>query len=398
MSKQTPVQEPIFARASEIADDIRAIRRHIHKQPELSFRESATASYVAEHMSRLGYKLTERVGGTGLVADIGSGKTIAIRADMDALPIQEENQCDYASTVPGVMHACGHDAHTACAIGAATLLSEQFQAGKLPGRVRFLFQPAEETANADGKTGAVLMLEHGVLADVNALIGLHVDPRLPTGAIAVCAGPLLAASDTFTLTIRGKGSHAAWPELGIDAVVLASHVVLAMQQVISRRKSALDPAVLTVGGIRSKTYASNVIAEEVELTGTVRYFDKHIHELALQEIKNACSIADALGGSYHLDYIHDTPALVNNSLITDLVRKVGQQMLGTENVVQIGPQLGADDFSFFTAHVPSCYFVLGVRTGETPAKIHTPTFNINEQALPIGAAMLAQTALAFFAS
>ncbi len=395
MAKTLSKAPDMLERARAIHADLSAVRRAIHARPELSFQERETALMVAAAMKELGYEVSQNIGGEGVVAQRGEGRTIAIRADMDALPIQEADNGVYRSQTKGVMHACGHDVHTSCALGAARLLASLFEEGAIGGRIRFLFQPAEETINEEGKSGAVLMLEEGAIENVDALIGLHVDPKLPAGKIAVRQGALLAACDSFNITVRGRSCHGAQPEQGIDAIILASQIVQSLQTVISRRKSPLQPAVLTIGGIKSATYRPNVVAAEVELTGTLRYFDQSVHDMALQEINNICSIASVFGGSFELDYVHDTPALYNDEAICALVSSVGRQLLGTENVVNIDPQLGADDFSHFTAHVPSCYLVLGACIEESPRDLHTPTFDIDEAALPVGAAILAQTALAF---
>lgn len=376
-------------RALALRGKIVELRRRIHCHPELSFQENETAALVAATMKDLGYKVKTGTGGTGVVAEIGEGRTVILRADMDALPITEENSNPYSSKNNGVMHACGHDAHTACALGAAMLLAESPPSS---GCVRFLFQPAEETVNEDGKSGAMLMIEAGATDNAEAVFALHVDPRIATGNIAVRDGALLAACDSFDAKIKGVGTHGAYPQLGIDAIVLASQVVQTLQTVVSRRKPALQPAVLTIGGMRSKTYAHNVIAEEVDLCGTVRYFDSSMHELMRQEIEKAFAVAEVMGGSYELRYSHDTPALLNDPQLANLARFVGKQLLGAQCVQKAGQETGGDDFTFFTNHMPGCYILLGAGIEGSPRNIHTPTFDINEDALPIGAAVLAEVA------
>lgn len=394
MSNPATISPDMLQRARQISDSIVANRRDIHKHPELSFQESRTAALISSYMEKLGYTLRQ-VAGTGVVAEIGSagsGPLVGIRADMDALPIEEENQQDYASANSGVMHACGHDSHVACALGAARLLSEDFVNNKLAGRIRFLFQPAEETVNEANKSGATLLVESGAISEMRALIALHVLPELTTGMIGVREGVLLAACDCFTVNIIGKGGHGSRPENGIDPVVLSAQVVQALQSVISRRKSAVLPAVLTIGGIRSSSYASNVIPDRVELTATVRYFDRTLHTIMEEEVRQAVSVVESLGGRVELDYKHETPALCNDAAVTQVVREAALALLGANALYEVPRDMGADDFSYYTEHLPCSYFVLGAKIEGSPRQLHSSTFDINEDALPIGAAMLAETA------
>ncbi len=371
-------------------------RRQIHETPELSFQETKTASLVAAVLRSQGFEVQENVGKTGVVADIGEGRTIAIRADMDALPMDENADArGYASKVPGVMHACGHDAHVACALGAATLLSDWHREKNLGGRLRMIFQPAEETVDEEGKSGAMRMLEAGVTEGVDAMLALHVFPRITTGKVALRAGPLLAACDSFKIRINGTGGHGAYPEQSTDAIVIASNVIQALQSVISRRKSALEPAVLTIGGIKSLTYRSNIMTPQVEMIGSIRYFSEHTRNSIVDEIHRACKIAEALGASYEIDYAHENPALFNDAQITHLVKFAANHVLGAENVFAVPPQFGADDFSYFSQEVPSCYFVLGTQIDDKVTDIHSPEFDINESALPLGTAVLTAAALTF---
>lgn len=398
MARQT-IAKPseVLAGAKALEAQLVKWRRLIHETPELSFQETKTATLVASVLRSQGFEVQEGVGKTGVVADLGEGKTIAIRADMDALPIDEGEveERGYASKVKGVMHACGHDAHVACALGAATLLSEWHKEKNLGGRIRMIFQPAEETVDDEGKSGAMRMLESGVTEGVDAMIALHVFPRITTGKVAVRAGPLLAACDSFKIRINGTGGHGAYPEQGIDAVVIASNVIQALQSVISRRKSALEPAVLTIGGIKSSTYRSNIMTQQVEMIGSLRYFSEHTKEAIVNEIKRACSISESLGGSYELDYAHENPALFNDAQITHMVKFAANHVLGVENVFAVPPQFGADDFSYFSQEVPSCYFVLGTQIPDKVTDIHSSDFDINENALHLGTAVLCASALTF---
>lgn len=387
-----------YALAQKFATQLSTWRRHIHQHPELSFEENKTGDYVASELTKMGYQVKSRVGGAGVIAEIGSGKAIGIRADMDGLPIKEDNQADYCSQNPGVMHACGHDAHTACGLGAAMILAEMHREGgdkALPGKIRFIFQPAEEATNSDGKSGATLMMDEGAINGLIGVVGLHVFPNLPTGMIGLRSGPFLAACDTFDIKITGRGCHGAMPQEGIDAIVLAAQAVQMIQTIISRRKSALTPCVLTLGGIRSTTYAPNVVAETVELTGTARYFDPAMSEQTRLELERVLNVVTAMGGSYELKYKNDNPPLVNDSELVEAARSAAIAILGANKVMEPGLQMGAEDFSFYCGRTRACFMVLGAEIASDPRALHTPRFDIDERALPIGAAMLAQSALQF---
>jgi len=371
-------------------------RRAIHTYPELSFFETETSQLVADSLTKMGFHVTKGIAGTGLIADMGTGKTIIVRADLDALPIEEHPGREYGSRNQGVMHACGHDAHVACALGSASLIAEAFKSGAIKnGRVRFLFQPAEETVNAEGKSGAAMMIAEKAIEGAEAIIALHVFPDVPMGQISIKEGQFLAACDSFDITIRGSQSHGAYPQEGVDAIVLSAQVVQAVQSIISRRKSALDPAVMSLGGIRSGTYRHNIIAEEVTLTGTARYFDTALHEKLRDELHRACSIATVLGGTYSLNYVQDNPPVINDPAITELVKSSAAALIGGDNVLPAQLQMGADDFGFFSASLPACYFFLGAEIAGDRRKIHTPTFDIDENCLPIGAAILTSAAMSF---
>ena len=389
----------VSALAQKYEEKIRSLRHHIHRHPELSFHESATAKLVAETMRKLGYEVQIKAGGLGVVADLGkvgsNGKRIGLRADMDALPITEDSSQPYCSTTEGVMHACGHDVHTACTLGAAMILADLHKAGELPGAVRFIFQPAEESTNDDGKSGATLMIEGGAIDGLAGVIGLHVFPDLPVGTIGLRSGSFLAACDKFDITINGKGCHGAFPQNGIDAVVLASQAVQTIQTIISRRKSALSPCVLTLGGIRSKTYKSNIIAETVELTGTARYFEPEISTQVKAELIRALTVVESMGGTFDLEYITENPPLVNDPGLTEIVRKAAKQVAEIKQIVDPGQQMGAEDFSFYCEALPSCFIVLGAEIAGDRRSLHTPRFDVDENTLPLGAALLAQAAVTF---
>mgnify|MGYP003384668675 CR=1 FL=1 len=377
----------VMAAAVALKSRIVEVRRHIHANPELSFQETATARYVATIMSDLGYQVRLLSEKNGLIAEIGEGdNAVGIRADMDALPIQEVSDRDYCSKNADVMHACGHDAHTACAVGAATIIADLARQGALPGKVRFLFQPAEESVNEQGLSGASLMMRQGAVDGLGALFGLHVFPDVPSGFVAIQPGSFLAACDSFDLTIFGKGGHAACPESTVDAVVISAQVIQALQTIVARRKSPIKPAVLSIGGVKSNTFKSNIIADSVDLTGTVRYFDRDFYPFFFVVILCVCTFADFLCGCYSLDYALQ---------LTEIVRAVGEKLLGAARVVCSGMHTGAEDFSFYTDKVPCCFFVLGVQMSDRPRQIHNAQFDVDEDALPIGTAMLTESALAF---
>ncbi|RTL40115.1 MAG: amidohydrolase [Candidatus Melainabacteria bacterium] len=393
-------QQDLLQQARLAKSTIVGWRRAIHSNPELSFCEKQTSTLVGDTLAKLSFKVTRGIAGTGLIADIGSDsgndKTIIIRADLDALPIEETPGLEYGSQNQGVMHACGHDAHVACALGAASLVASAFQSGAFKnGRVRFLFQPAEEMVNDEGKSGAAMMIAENALAGAQAMLALHVFPDVPMGEISIKEGQFLAACDSFDIRVRGSQSHGAYPQDGIDAIVLSAQVVQAIQTIISRKKSALDPAVMSLGGIKSTTYRHNIIAEEVTLTGTARYFDASLHEKLKYELSQACEIATILGGSYSLNYVQDNPPVINDPAITNLVKDCAAKLIGENNVKPAQLQMGADDFGFFSAAIPSCYFFLGAEIAGDRRKIHTPNFDIDEDCLPIGAALLTSAALTY---
>jgi len=386
----------LLQRAAELAEDLTGLRRDLHTHPELAFQETRTAALAAERAGALGYTVRTGVGRTGVVAELanGEGPVVALRADMDALPIQELSDVPYASSVAGVMHACGHDAHVACLLGAARLLADARAAGTLPaGTVRLLFQPSEEGADEEGKSGARRMVEEGALAGVDAVFGLHVGGDLPAGTAFFSPGPIMAGSDSFRATVRGRSAHAARPQEGVDAIVLAAQVVSALQQVVARRTSPLDAAAVTIGRIEGGV-AENVVAEEVRLQGTFRYFDSALRERLHGEIRRAFAVADALGGTAHVDFRPGYPPVVNHPGMTALAEAAARDVLGADGVAPYEPWMGAEDFAFLLAEAPGCFFWLGAAPADGPRAHHTPTFDIDERVLPRGAAALAAVAMA----
>ena len=381
----------MLERALGINEQMVSWRREIHMHPELGFEETGTASLVAEVIESLGYRVQTGVGRTGVVGERGEGApTVAIRADMDALPIQEENEVSYASRTPGVMHACGHDAHTAIVLGVATLLAQE----TFPGTVRLLFQPAEEVEDEEGLSGAPRMAQDGAMDGVDAVLALHVDGSLPVGEIAVEPGPSSAGVDTFWAVIRGQGAHGAYPHKGLDPVHLAAHVILALHGIVSRRLNPFDPAVITVGSIHGGQ-AANVIPEEVELSGTIRYESVTVQQQIHAEIERALATARTLGGDYSLTIQRGGNPVINDERIVALLRQVAGDLLGEENLKPPEKGMGAEDYSVFTDMAPGAMFSLGCRIEGDERKGHNPTFDLDEGCLPIGAAILAEAALRY---
>jgi len=379
----------MLKRAHEIETQLIAWRRDFHTHPELGFRETRTAARVAEGLGSLGYRVRTGVGRTGVVAERGEGHPIvAIRADMDALPIQETNDVPYASQVPGVMHACGHDAHTAIALGVATLLAQE----SFPGTTRFLFQPAEEVGDEEGISGAPRMVEDGAMEGVDAVLALHVDPSISVGDVAVESGPASAGVDTFYVTIVGRGGHGASPHKVVDPIYIAGHVILALHGIVSRRLHPTDPAVVSVCSIHGGQ-ADNVIPERVEMTGTIRFMTAEVQEQIHAEIERALGVARALGGDYALKIERGALPMVNDADVASLVRHVAAELLGEEHVVKRRQEMGAEDFGAFSALAPGAMFRLGCRIENDERQGHSPRFDLDERCLPIGAAILAETAL-----
>lgn len=383
----------MLANAQEIKDQIVHWRRSIHMHPELGFEVYRTAELVARSLTEMGIEVQTGVGKTGVVAYLGAqgGPVIAIRADMDALPIQEENQVDYASQISGRMHACGHDAHTAMLLGVAKLLSQH----DLPGQVRLLFQPSEEAADEEGISGAPRMIADGALEGVDVVIALHVDGKQNAGEINIQDGWVGAAVDTFFVDILGVGGHGAYPHRTVDPIWLSSHVLNALYAIPSRQVKPLEPSVVTVGVIKGGS-ANNVIPDSVYLEGTLRSFSDEVREQLIQEVERALGISRALGGDYNLQIERGYPASQNHPLIANWIRRVGGDLIGEDRVGGDQKSMGAEDFGFMTRQVKGAMFNLGVKTlGAEPRYGHTATFDLDEDALPLGSAILAETALRF---
>lgn len=382
----------MLKQAHAISEELIEWRRDFHMHPEIGFELHRTSKIVADELEKMGYRVKRGVGKTGVVAEIGEGgKVIAIRADMDALPILEQNEYDYVSQNPGAMHACGHDSHTAMALGAALLLSKE----KLPGRVRFLFQPCEETTDEEGKSGAQRMSAEGAMENVDYIIAQHVDPLKPVGTIGINAGPSSGGVDSWYAEIKGIGGHGAHPDKTIDPFYLLAHVILALNAMISRRINPFEPAVVSIGSV-SGGFTENVIPESIKMTGTLRFTDENVHRQIHAEMKRAFDIAKALGGEYELRYEIGGPPMINDKMVSDVIEETGKEMLGVENVREIEKTLGAEDFGEFLKHAPGAMFTLGTqKQGHENYLLHHPKFDLDERALPIGTAMLSETAKRF---
>lgn len=371
--------------------DVRALqpqlvrwRRYLHQRPELGFQEFLTSEFVAQKLQSWGIDFETGVAQTGIAAVIEGkqpGPVLAIRADMDGLPIQEENAVSYKSLHDGRMHACGHDGHTAIALGTAYYLSQHRD---FPGTVKFIFQPAEE-----GPGGAKPAIEGGVLKnpDVEAIVGLHLWNNLPLGTVGVRSGALMAAVELFRARIRGKGGHGAMPHQTVDAVVVGAQVVNALQAIVARNVNPLDSAVVTVGEFHAGS-AQNVIANRAELSGTVRYFKPEYDRFFARRLEETfAGICQSYGASYELDYWKLYPATINDPAMADLVRSVAERVVETPaGVVPDCQTMGGEDMSFFLQEVPGCYFFLGSANGRKQLDYphHHPRFDFDETALAMG--------------
>ena len=379
--------------AAQYAADTVALRQHLHAHPELSFEEVNTAAFVSRELEKLGLQ-PQRIAGTGVVALIEGrpgGPTVALRADMDALPIQEANDVPYKSTRPGVMHACGHDVHTSSLLGAARILVElkdQFQ-----GSIKLMFQPGEEKLPG----GASLMIKEGVLESPapKSVLGQHVFPKLPAGQIGVRAGRYMASTDELYLTVRGQGGHGAMPEQNLDPVLVAAHIIVAAQQIVSRRANPKLPSVLSFGKVIANG-ATNVIPNEVYIEGTFRTLNEEWRDEAHRHLRQLCEgLAASMGASCELEIRRGYPYLENEPALTARVRAAAEEYLGPENVIELDQWMAAEDFAYFSQAASACFYRLGTRAadGRFASSVHTPTFDIDEKALAVGPGLMAWLAL-----
>lgn len=379
-------------RAQEMRDQLVATRRDLHQHPELYFQEVRTAQKITEHLDGLGIEYAVGVAKTGVVAHLGEGAPIiALRADMDALPIDEANEVEYKSQNTGVMHACGHDAHVTCLLGAATMLAQDFAAGRLKGTVRFLFQPAEECEDEEGKSGGQRMVEEKALEGVDAVVGMHVISTLPSNQIFVREGAFMAAVDSFDAQVIGRGGHGAYPHDALDPIWLSAQVINAIQGVISRRKHPIEPGLITVGSIHAGK-AGNVIPVSVQMTGTIRSFSQETRMLLHRELENCFRLTQAFGGDYHLKIEYGYPVTVNDPEMARFVRRMAGDLVGAENVKEAAVECGAEDFSYMAQAVPGAFFYLGAKMDNVDRQHHAPDFDIDESILPTGAALMAEAA------
>ena len=382
----------MLKQSNAISEELIEWRRDFHVHPELGFDVHRTAGIVAEQLEKMGYRVKRGVGKTGVVAEIGEGgSVVAIRADMDALPIEEMNTTDYISQTKGKMHACGHDAHTSMALGAALLLTKE----KFNGRVRFLFQPSEEVADEEGLSGAQRMVTDNCMAGVDYVIAQHVDPHAPVGTISIEAGPASGGVDSWFGVIRGVGGHGAHPDKTIDPFYLAAHVIIALNAVVSRRLDPFAPAVVSIGSLNGG-FTENVIPESLRITGTLRFTNTDVQKKIHTEITRAFEVAKTLGGNYELKFEIGSPPMINDDKVSEVIARAGADVLGSGNVIPGRKTLGAEDFGEFMKHAPGAMYTLGTRIEDGFERpLHHPRFDIDERALPIGTAVLVETALRF---
>lgn len=383
--------------ARQYAPDLIACRHHLHSHPELSFQEYETSKFIQAKLDEYGIPYTAGVAGTGVVALIEgknpSKKIIALRGDIDALPIEEANDVPYKSKNPGVMHACGHDVHTTVVLGAARILQQVKD--EFEGTVKILFQPGEEKHPG----GASLMIKDGVLENPKpqAILGLHVLPAMETGKLGFRAGKYMASADEIYITVKGKGGHAAAPHLTADTILIASNLVVSLQQIISRNNDPFSPSVLSICAFNGG-FTTNVIPSEVKLMGTFRAMDEtwrfKAHELIR---KQATELVHAMGAEIDIDILVGYPTLYNNEAVTATARTLAEEYMGVENVVDTELRMGAEDFSYYSQVIPACFFRLGTgnKARGITAGVHTPTFDIDENALEIGSGTMAYLATQF---
>lgn len=375
--------------ADNIKDELKQIRRTLHQYPELGFEETNTSKYIKEFLTKEGIEYTEfaKTGVCGIIngTKAGNNKVIALRADIDGLPIQDKKTCEYSSKVKGKMHACGHDGHTTILLGAAKILNKHKD--EFSGTVKLIFEPAEETTG-----GAKVMIEEGILKnpDVDMVYGLHMEETIDTGTIMVKRDTVNAASNPFKIVVKGKGAHGAYPAAAVDPIVASSQIIMALQTIVSREINPSNSAVVTVGFIHGGT-ASNIIPDEVEIGGIIRTITKEDREHSVKRVKEiAEGIARTLRAECKIEIEESYPCLINNANLVEMLRENAAKVIGIENVLeQKNPKMGVESFAYFASEVPSIFYFLGCRNIEKgiihPA--HSSLFDIDEESLPIGIAI-----------
>jgi amidohydrolase len=380
--------------SKKYADEFIAIRHHLHAHPELSYQEFETSKFIQQKLTELNipFEVKATTGVIGLIKGKNPTKrVVALRGDMDALPITEENNVDYKSTNPGVMHACGHDVHTTCLLGAAKILNELKD--EWEGTVKLIFQPGEEK----NPGGASILIKEGVLENPapESIYALHVHPTLEVGKLSFRGGMVMASADELYITIKGKGGHAAAPQNTVDTILIASHLIVSLQQIVSRNNNPFNPSVLSITSVQGG-YTTNVIPSEVKLMGTFRAMNEEWRFKAHQLItKLATDLVHSMGGEIDIKIDVGYPFVLNNEALSAAARKKGELYLGAENVEETELRMGAEDFAYYSHKIPGCFFRLGAgnKAKGISIGVHTPTFNIDESAIEIGMGMMAFLAM-----
>ncbi len=384
------LKEKIKSLARQYSNEFVQVRHHLHAHPELSYKEFETSKFVQSALQSFGIAIEVKAT-TGVIGIIKGknpdSRIIALRADMDALPIQEQNEVEYKSQYAGIMHACGHDVHTTILLGAAKILNEL--KNDFEGTIKLIFQPGEEK----NPGGASLLIKEGVLENPKpqGIIGLHVHPGLPFGKLSFRKGRVMASADEIYITIKGKGGHAATPHITADTVLIASHLIVSLQQIISRNKNPLSPSVLSICSIQGG-HTTNVIPSEVKLMGTFRAMDEEWRFKAHELIKKLTTeLVHSMGAEADVHIDVGYPTVDNDDVLTEKAWQLADDFMGKENVEETEMRMGAEDFGYYTQHIPGCFFRLGVRNEEKGIvhQVHTPNFNIDERAIEIGMGMMA---------
>ena len=384
------LQEKIKQLAAAYKDEFIGIRRHLHANPELSYQEFETSRFVQEKLTEMGIPFTimATTGVVGIIEGASpASRVIALRGDMDALPITEANDVAYKSTKPGIMHACGHDVHTTCLLGAAKILQET--KAEWEGTVKLIFQPGEEK----NPGGASIMIREGVLQNPapQGIAALHVHPGLPVGKVSFRGGTVMASADELYITITSKGGHAAAPQLTADTILIASHLIISLQQIISRNNNPFNPSVLSITSFQGGA-TTNVIPSEVKLMGTLRCMNetwrKEAHALITKHVTELCATMGAVG-QVHIDVGY--PTVLNNPQLTSKAWRLAENYMGAANVEETEMRMGAEDFGYYAQQIPACFFRLGVmnEAQNITSGVHTPTFNVDENAIETGMGMMA---------